>query len=136
MIQTDKELLLQDLYARIPYGVQVDYKGEIYDVLGISCGRLILCKPFMSQPLEYCPLIEEVKPYLFPMSSMTEEIKDEIYNNSGVYDIGIDSSVHIEVGTTFEDLTKIFDILHKHNMDYRGLIPMGLAIDRTNLNIY
>ena len=70
MIQTDKELLLQDICARLPYNVHVDYKGEIYGVLGISHGRMILCKPFMSQTLEYCPLIEEVKPYLFPLSTI------------------------------------------------------------------
>jgi hypothetical protein len=80
--------------------------------------------------------IEYFKPYLFPISSMTEEIMDEIYATTGVYDISIDSSVHIEVGTTFKDLTKISDILHKHHIDYRGLIPMGLALDATGLNIY
>lgn len=83
-----------------------------------------------------CPLIEEVKPYLFPLSNMTDEIIDEIYNTAGVYDISIDSPVHIEVGTKFEDLAKIFDILHKHHIDYRGLIPKGLALDATGLNIY
>jgi hypothetical protein len=67
---------------------------------------------------------------------MTEEIMDEIYATTGVYDISINSSVHIEVGTTFEDLTKISDILHKHHIDYRGLIPKGLAINATGKNVY
>jgi hypothetical protein len=61
---------------------------------------------------------------------------DEIYSITGVYDIDVDSPVHIEVGTTFEDLTKIFDILNKHHIDYRGMIPKGLAIDATGKNIY
>lgn len=132
----EKELLLKDLYARLPYDPVVEYKGEVYNVLGIVHGRLVLCKPFASCTLEETPLIEEVKPYLFSISSMTEEIMDEIYNNTGVYDIDVLSPVHIEVGTTFEDLTKITDILHKHHIDYRDLIPMGLANDARRLNIY
>ena len=139
MIQTDKELLLQDICARLPYNVHVDYKGEIYGVLGISHGRMILCKPFMSQTLEYCPLIEEVKPYLFPLSTIPKNVVDEIYDECGIYDVydlDIDPTIHIEVGTKFGEITKLFNILNKYHIDYNNLIPKGLAIDCTNLNIY
>ena len=139
MIQTDKELLLQDICARLPYNVHVDYKGEIYGVLGISHGRMILCKPFMSQTLEYCPLIEEVKPYLFPLSTIPKNVVDEIYDECGIYDVydlDIDPSIHIEVGTKFGEITKLFNILNKYHIDYNNLIPKGLVIDCTNLNIY
>lgn len=129
-----KDILIKDLCARLPYNPIVEYKGEAYNVLGIAHGRLILCKPFMSCILDENPLIEEVKPYLFPFSRITEEIMDEIYNSTGVYDIDVLSPVHLEVGTTFEDLTKITDILHKHHIDYRDLIPMGLANDIRRLN--
>ena len=136
MEQENKDLLLKDICSRIPYWVRVDYMGKIYDVLGISHERLILCKPFMSQTLEYCPLVEEVKPYLFPMSSMTEDIEAEIYAETGLYDIMENDMVHIEVGANFLDVCKLFNILNKHRLDYNNLIPKGLAKDATNLNIY
>ena len=135
MTQEDKELLLKDLCARLPYGVKVEYNT-------IKCEVLSIDKYNEELTIRVCPgytpivKLENIKPYLLPLSSMTEEIMDEIYATTGVYDISIDSSVHIEAGTTFEDLTKIFDILHKHHIDYRGLIPMGLANDATGLNIY
>lgn len=121
MTQENKDLLLKDICSRIPYGVRVDYMGKIYDVLGISHERLILCKPFMSRTLEYCPLVEEVKPYLFPLSSMTPEQRTS-YNflyNSG-----------------HRSFTGLIDFYHKNHLDWRGLIPKGSAIDCTNLNIY
>ena len=132
MKREDKELLLIDLCARLPYGVKIqginpDNEVVIEELFSIGVGEVIDCNMIT---------LSDVKPYLFPLSSMTEEIMDEIYEVSGVYDIGIDSPIHIEVGTTFEDLTKIFHILNKHHFDYRGLIEKGLAIDATNLNIY
>ena len=83
MKQEDKDLLLKDLCARLPYNPMVEYKGEMYNVLGISHGRLVLCKPFMSYTLDEHPLIEEAKPYLFPLSSMTEEQKKEFISVAG-----------------------------------------------------
>ena len=139
IIMNDKDLLLQDICARLPYGVHVEYKGEIYGVLGISFGRLTLCKPFMSQTLEYHPLVEEVKPCLFPLSSIPENVVDEIYNECGIYDVyDLDSDpiIHIEVGTKFGEITKLFNILNKHHIDYNNLIPKGSAIDAAGLNIY
>ena len=121
MTQEEKELLLKDLCARLPYSVSVNYKGDIYDVLGVSHGRLIFCKPFMSHTLEYCPLVEEVKPHLFPLSSMTEKQEKEWR-----YTLSSDGNI------TYDTV----DWCNENHLDYRGLIPMGLAIDATNLNIY
>ena len=132
MIKEEKDLLLKDLCARLPYGVHVEYKGNIYDVLGISHGRLILCKPFMSQTLEYCPLVEEVKPYLFPMSSMTEEQEMELDKlNPEFY------SLICEDGSRYVSMDgNTFDWFNANHFDYRGLIEKGLVIDATGLNIY
>lgn len=124
MNEQDRELLLKDLCARLPYSVSVNYKGKIYSVLGIAHNRLVLCKPFMSQTLEYCPLVEEVKPYLFPFSSMTEEQEKE-YNSLNGYELGC-----------FPHTEDALDYLIANHFDYRELIPKGLAIDCTNLNIY
>lgn len=127
MTQENKELLLQDICARLPYNPMVEYKGETYNVLGVTHGRLILCKPFMSYTCDELPLVEEVKPYLFPLSSMTEEQTEELIKliNTGQND-------NNEVMRT---LCRI-EFYHKNHFDYRGLIPKDLAIDATGKNIY
>ena len=148
MTEEDKKLLLKDLSTRLPYGVKAyvknwskldrKYYEGVYTVESThpSLNTVLACSDKGSVEVIVGYDDYEIKPYLFPLSSMTEEIMDEIYTTTGVYDISIDSSVHIEAGTTFEDLTKIFDILHKHQIDYRGLIEKGLAIDATGLNVY
>ena len=120
MEQEQNTLLLKDISARLPYNPMVEYKGEIYNVLGITVGRLVLCKPFMSCALNEYPLVEEVKIYLYPLSTMTEEQKEDMIKSSCGY--GSDKNV--------------FDWYNKNYFDYRGLIPKGLAIDATGLNIY
>ena len=69
----------------------------------------------------------EFKPYLFPLSSMTEEQTKELINliNTGQNDNN----------EFMRSLCRI-EFYHKYHFDYRGLIPMGLAIDATGLNIY
>ena len=136
MTQDQKDLLLQDLSGRAPYGVKMNHIADTENnpitLVGVAKTMITL----ESSAGYGTSDIEDYIPYLFPLSSMTEEIMDEIYNITGVYDINEDSLVHIEVGTTFEDLTKIFHILNKYHIDYRGLIPMGLALDATGLGIY
>lgn len=138
MTKEEENLLIKDLCARLPYGVKCKLiynnkaiKDENATLFGIDKYGSFLFAEFGEDTRKFV-----CKPYLFPMSSMTKEIMEEIYNNTGIYDIGINFPVHIEVGTTFEDLTKIIDILHEHHFDWRGLIPMGLANDATGLNIY
>ena len=128
MTQEDKELLLKDLCARLPYNPLVEYKGESYNVLGIAHGRLVLCKPFMSYTLNECPLVEEAKPYLFPLSSMTEEQKKELRTFDS-----LDAESTMSLG---EWAIQLVDFYNKYHLDYRDLIPKGLAIDATGLNIY
>lgn len=144
MKREHKDLLLKDLYARLPYGVRVNYKGEIYDVCGISHGRLVLCKPFMSQTLEYCPLVEEVEPYLFPILSMTDKQKEELFFSYIHNDIYFDDFTdYFLAGELWHDICVSLDILpdlidwfNKHHIDWRGLIPKKLAKDATGKNIY
>lgn len=62
-----------------------------------------------------------MKPYLRPMSSMTEEEKEELRNSNMVIAI----STSGDVGTTVIG----FDWLNAHHFDYRGLIEMGLALE-------
>lgn len=79
MTQEEKsEILLKDISNRFPYNVWVEYKGKYYIVFGIGCGRLtLLPSKFSSITHDESPLVEEVKPCLFPLSTMTEEQKEE-----------------------------------------------------------
>lgn len=124
MTQEDKELLLQDLCARLPYGVKLQlYNGELdNDVLNsIDTEEYIIVNGKDD--------IENIKPYLFHLSSMTEEQKSTCmghYHNMWVCD-----------GLEFLNRVSIFTHwLNKNHFDYRGLIEKGLAIDCSNLNIY
>ena len=117
MTQEDKELLLKDLSYRIPYGV-------IVNVNGISNAKLITVSWYGEVGVDDSTnlySLSEVKPYLFPLSSMTEEQhKEWLYTLSSDYHITYDT----------------VDWCNKNHFDYRGLIEKGLAIDATGLNIY
>lgn len=120
MTQQDKELLLKDLCARLPYGVIVETpkgKGHVCDInltiFGTKVGVNI--NPTIRDVFD----IEDIQLYLFPISSMTEEQKEEWR--------GIRWSK-----LPWEEL----DWLNKGQWDYRHLIEKGLVIDATNLNIY
>ena len=139
----DKELLLKDLCARLPYEVKVEYKGEEYDVLGIAHGRLVLCKPFMSHTLNEHPLVEEVKPYLFPLSSLTEKQRSEI--SQLLIDTQNTFSPYGEINTkgcdnlfvcSVKQSNALINYCLMHHLDINGLIEKGLALDATGLNIY
>ena len=136
MTGEEKELLLKDLYSRLPYNPMVEYKGETYNVLGITRGRLVLCKPFMSYTLDEHPLVEKVKSYLFPISSMTEEQKEE-YHYIVNY-ISPDDTDNWKEGEFIyvNQMTALLHFYHKNHLDYRGLIPIDLAIDATGKHIY
>ena len=126
MKQEDKEILLRDLCSRLPYEVKIQYEDNIFTIDYISA---MYEEIKLNTPNKYTIDVLEVKPYLFPLSSMTEEQEME-------YDATFDTIVY-EDGRKDSVMTyKSFDWLNKNNFDYRGLIPMGLAIDATNLNIY
>ena len=123
MTQEDKELLLKDLCARLPYGVKIELT---WWVMGEgTCINTTLEPDHIEQLLNNEDRITEIKPYLFPLSSMTEEQKKEYQyiTERWMYDSSYSISDSI-------------DWLNKNHFDYRGLIPMGLSIDATNLNIY
>ena len=129
MTQENKELLLKDLCARLPYNVIVDYGYNAFDVRKgnyvkhgskriLDCDLLdVFISPRQNEKGEY------IKPYLRPMSSMTEEEK---LMYEGLM-IGIDNISY---------MLDVIDWLNSHHFDYRGLIEKGLAIDATGLNIY
>ena len=129
MTQEQKDLLLKDLCSRIPYGVKIDNMGDPSTLISINNTYRIIIEvvdgdknPSFNLPRFDILEIEESKPYLFPISSMTEEQKIEEYKlmNSNFY------------ASTVE----LPDFYNKNHIDYRGLIPIGLANDATGLDIY
>jgi hypothetical protein len=125
MTQKDKELLLRDLCARVPYGVKCKLiynnqaiKDEDATLFGIDKYGSFLFAEFGEDTRKFV-----CKPYLFPMSNMTEEQFNEKWE--------------LEHSDDMEHLSiPALDWLNKNHFDYRGLIEKGLAIDATNLNIY
>ena len=130
MTQEDKSLLLKDLCARLPYGVKMidtePYSAEHNPILTLSyisednCIGCRAGKGFMATSLG------SIKPYLFPLSSMTEE-QSKVYHELIKGMFGTSALINFEVLT---------DFFNSNHLDYRGLIKMGLAIDATGLNIY
>jgi hypothetical protein len=134
MTQEDKELLLIDLCRRLPYEVKFRYKyidgcfHEKYGtntLYGVIPPYRIIHSTLVGE--DYLKIEEdEVKPYLFPLSSMTEEQRKE-------FDTTLKYLPAEEIDIWTHDT---YDWCDKNHFDYRGLIPMGLANDATGLNIY
>lgn len=140
MIREDKDLLLKDLCARLPYFTKVQIKNEIV-VLDSICDDDGYHFNFIGDDREGVN-IEQVKPYLFPLSSMTDEQKNECFKRTPLeidkYG-GIAAKDDLYGGSLYTDLEIYLEVivwLLKNHFDYLGLIPMGLAIDATGLNIY
>ena len=127
MTQRDKELLLKDLCARLPYGVIVNVKGFDFDFKDklTQIYKGYGCSIQVTNNMPYG--IEQVRPYLFPMSSMPEEQCRELRKliNTGQNDNN----------ELMRSLCRI-EFYHKHHFDYRGLIEKSLALDATGLGVY
>ena len=134
MKQEEKELLIKDLCARLPYGVkvQIDLQSNIYppmickvcniEVAEMS-GSFIGVEVLPDSYSEYREFL--CKPYLFPLSSMTKEQKKELQS----------LMIRDSYGILYHTIDS-FDYLYKNHIDIRGLIEKGLALDATGLNIY
>lgn len=152
MTQEEKDLLLKDLCSRLPYKVKFRYKyinnffHEDYttDVLKGVLPPYHIMHSTRDED-DYLKIEEdEVKPYLFPLSSMTEEQYNSLYE-SGILDNCSHSYEYVNphihgVSFIFKQFKtyslELIEWLNKNHFDYRGLIEKGLAIDCTNLNIY
>lgn len=162
MTPEDKELLLKDLSARLPYGVEVKFtinkniernNDLIYVTDGeysyISNKRTILT--YDNIKYVYNDWFDDVKPYLRPMSSMTEEEAKEIgtlHCLKNILSVKItDEYIDVVIDDGFSSTETItlwydelissiecFDWLNKNHFDYRGLISKKLAIAVTKEN--
>ena len=134
-----KDLLLKDLCARLPYGVKISVDDKVETVQGINIlDTVVEYDSWLSSD------IEEVKPYLFPLSNMTEEQYKEWGDLAGEpLDEILTRNAKGEIMSTLEhhllvakSSTEPVNYCYKNHFDINGLIPKGLANDATNLNIY
>jgi hypothetical protein len=130
MTQEQKDLLIKDLCSRLPYGVKISVQSwderemeyiDKVDVLYSVNGDEYI----KSVNEDYDFSVEDIKPYLFPLSSITEEQKKELQS----------LMISDSYGILYHTLES-FNYMCKNNIDFRGLIPKGLAIDATGKNIY
>ena len=142
MTQKDKELLLKDLCARLPYGLKVKCEKYSFPVTILYGGNIDEVKFKETGGIEN---ICTIKPYLFPFSSMTEGQKEELNKKFNVQFLGNTIySIHyhsegywdddLELG--LQDWLWFINWCYKNHFDINNLIEKGLAIDATGLNIY
>ena len=162
MTQEEKELLLKDLCARLPYGIIVQqsakypekyfmhsvadkWQTEPHDfrIIGVEGTNTLItdklkeeklyAKGVVSSPITICiynNLTKQIaKPYLRPMSSMTEEERKELQEIAVALSYNKDD---ILIGTqinSFRQLDGVLDLFNSHHLDWRGLIEKGLALE-------
>ena len=127
MTQEDKQLLLKDLCARLPYNVicQVEFTEN-----GKYNSKVMLLSGIFTDEAYFTTkggsiYSNQYKPYLFPLSSMTNSEAIEWHKTT----FG-------QRWITEDNIERCIDWLNAHHFDFRGLIEKGLAIDATGLNIY
>lgn len=121
MAQEEKDLLLKDLCARLPYNCRVFYE-YVDDLDGKTYGYSLTLNTWCID--EFVANKAVIKPYLRPLSSMTEEERLLFYQNTLQYNEETGYSEY-----TYESI----DWLNTHHFDYRGLIEKGLAIEVSQL---
>ena len=135
MTQEDKSLLLKDLCARLPYGLKVKCEKYSFPVTILYGGNIDEVKFIETGGIEN---ICAIKPYLFPLSSMTEEQEESSPFEPSLLNAFINGHISLfeDEELNIDDLNRLYDWFNKNHFDYRGLIEKGLAIDATELNIY
>ena len=141
MTQEEKQLLLKDLCGRLPYRVMVDvfpyadpqFLCMIDPIrfeyrLDFGSNKNIFHRNLVGEE------VSDIKPYLRPMSSMTKEEKDELKEEHKT-----DERIYAEVIKRIENGDELargtavphfaVDWCNKYHFDYRGLIPIGLALE-------
>ena len=141
MTQNEKDLLLKDLCARLPYGVKAEkytirMDGEFVPYRHVE---VVTAKDIITQ--NDCPGYM-IRPYLFPLSSMTEEQWiDTPYANLNKFTFdsfkcGCSTLAFETYEVNLSYVVEFINWCYKNHFDIYGLISMGLAIDATGLNIY
>lgn len=137
----DKILLIKDLSARQAYGVKIEHTSGIIGTLN----NMTTIRLYNGNDIEdiYCVIdffgdddcissVEYFKPYLFPLSSMSEEQHKDLH----------DKLIELELQALNDEISRIeavkfeIDYYLENHFDYRRLIERGLALDATGKNIY
>ena len=136
MTQKDKELLLKDICARLPYGVKMNHIADDEHspktLIGVAKDMITL----EGLGGYECVDTEDYKPYLFPLSSITDEQERELSKLGVSYG---EYALHDDIrglGIMVDEAYIFFEFCYKHHIDFLGLIEMGLAIDATGKGIY
>lgn len=131
MTQEDKELLLKDLCCRLPYGVLIQEDYTIDDDMFLPIAetdRLVdidVDAELLVTNGGSTYYIDEIKPYLFPLSTNFSLDQRVEYCKTLIID-----------GIHCSQTSETYDWFNKNHIDYRGLIEKGLAVDSTGLNVY
>ena len=113
---------MRDLCARLPYGVKISVEARVETLESVDMNDYVVgYSSWLSSG------VEDVKPYLLPLSSMTEEQKEEHKDLLDNQYLSFDAN---------GNLFTLQDFYCKYHLDYRGFIPDGLAEDATGKNIY
>lgn len=142
MTQEEIDILLKDLCARLPYGVMVREETVLYDnknttsycikkLSYVHIGKAFSRIKGFVHDYEYI-----YKPYLFPLSSMTEEQKQE-YSYIVNY-LNPDDTNNWKEGEFIyvDQMSELMHFFYKNHLDFRGLVKQDLALDATGLNVY
>lgn len=145
MTQEDNDLLLKDLCARLAYGVKFKWcdnfhTDDYYTLIGINEG-LITGRDVNQDDCLFFWGQDKIKPYLRPMSSMTEE---EILDFLQIPDLSLVSKRFINdiksgnfgIMVNMSNYARNIDWLNKNMFDYRGLIPKDIALSTEEFNPY
>lgn len=131
MTRNHTEILLKELSTRMPYGLKVQCNDYLFTFDEKHMGVGAVYTDYYGNPLESpyivlsgCYYGDDIKPYLYPLSSMTPKQKAEL------------AHLTADIDGIFEQVLAEIEFYHRHHIDYRGLIGMGLAIDATGLGIY
>lgn len=144
MTREEKDLLVKDFCARLPYNVKAyvknwskldrKYYEDIYDVKSVfpSLNEVHVQSKTGSVNVLFGLPDYDIKPYLFPLSSMTEEQKNKLQNKLIELEL---KAINDEISHTKVAECEI-DFYNQNHIDFRGFIEKGLALDATGLNIY
>lgn len=129
MTPYNKNILLKELCMRLPYGLRISVNDRVETLEGINVPDLV------AEYGGFCSCdIEEVKPYLFPLTSMTEAQKSEL--RSMGWNIDELFEINNAGGVRGLDCYSLIEWLDANHFDYRFCIPKGIALDATGLGIY
>lgn len=141
MTREQKDLLINDLCGRLSHGVKCKIleTNEVKILGAIQYDGENTLFDFWEDDQKiqygYQLYLSEFKPCLLPLSSMTEEQKEEL---NDMFDLDVEVAItHIKNDTPnlFSGINRLNWFIKNH-FDIYGLIPMGIAIDATGLNIY